>query len=183
MLTKLSTKWLHGVATAVAAIQYCCDQPCNMWVAGCKNSHAAFIWLTQRNISLDAPFHLLTVWQQSLFTDSLSQQLWRNAERGRSGKYHGHLTETQTCNSTTDFLGGLWERLSEREPDERLSGGEGWANLWPGDLGQQQQHCGRGQLLHRQLRGQQPTRCRARGAPGAPSSAPLGLGRIHRNQR
>lgn len=93
-------------------------------MAGCENGHDAFNQLTQRNPSLDAPFHLLTDWQESLLRDRLSQQPWRNAEGGCSGKYCGHLVETQAYVSTTDFLGGLWERLSGREPDENISRGE-----------------------------------------------------------
>lgn len=96
-----------------------------MRVAGCKNSHNAFIRLTQCNPSLNGPFHLLTGWQQSLFTDRLSQQPWRNTERGRLGKFCGHLAETQAYISTADFLGGLGERLYGREPDENISRGEG----------------------------------------------------------
>lgn len=96
-----------------------------MQVAGCENSHNAFIRLTQRNPTLDAPFHLLTGWQQSLFTDRLSQQPWRNTKWGCSGRYRGHLTETQACISTADFLGGLWERPSGREPGENIPRGEG----------------------------------------------------------
>lgn len=96
-----------------------------MRVAGCKNSHNAFIRLTQCNPSLKGPFHLLTGWQQSLFTDRLSQQPWRNTERGRLGKFRGHLAEIQAYISTTDFLEGLGERLYGREPDENISRGEG----------------------------------------------------------
>lgn len=51
---------------------------------------------------------------------------------------------------TTDFLGGLRERLSGREPDENVSEERVKANLCHGDLGQQ--HCSSGQLRCKQRR-------------------------------